>query len=134
VCFGANDDVDDRAIEKVRIRKELSAHSTLVQLPTLGELVLQHIEEVVLLNPLYNLLLIVKRDVGRDRSGETLSFDLLFIGQGLFSFRLCFSRERDVTARDSHRIQSQLSAQVGEDASQINRWRQMIVPVGLDIF
>src|SRR5678815_4544207 len=80
VPLAAHDDVHHRAIEEVGGRVNLRAHPAPVEVPPLVELLLEHVEKVVLLDSLDDLLLVVERDVGGNRPGKSQRLRSLFVG------------------------------------------------------
>src|SRR5690606_16431247 len=74
----AHDDVHDRPLEEVGGAVDLVGDPAAVQLPALLQILLEHLEEVVLLDALVDLLLVVEGDVGGDGASQPDGFGLLF--------------------------------------------------------
>src|SRR5262249_45884843 len=83
VRLGADDDVHDGAVVEIRGGVELRAHAALVELAALLELLLQHVEQVVLFDALDDLLLVVERDVRGDGVREHAGLALPFVRHSL---------------------------------------------------
>src|SRR5678816_265587 len=74
VRLSAHDDVHHRPVEEVGGGVDLLAHPAPVEVPPLVELLLEHVEEVVLLDALDDLLLVVEREIGCNRPCEPVSY------------------------------------------------------------
>src|SRR6266511_2841957 len=153
VSLRLQDHVDDRPIVEVRARVQIGRDARAVQVAALLELVAQRVEEVVLLDPADDLLLVVERDVGADRPGEAHR------GLGCFDERhdrmlvdhtngvnerppsarsatlprRAHARALQVRARDLLPIEPELPREGQEDAAEVDRGGQRREALRLDV-
>jgi hypothetical protein len=71
MTFGLDDNIYQRPVIIVGLRKKLGRDATLVELAPFFNLVFEHVEEVVLLNAADDLLFVVEAQVGRDRPRQS---------------------------------------------------------------